>query len=47
MHGRSHIELGKLALKAGKQSAANVELRAGIALCESDNDAAAADEAAA
>jgi tetratricopeptide (TPR) repeat protein len=44
VHGRAHIELGKLALKAGKQSAANVELRAGIALCESDNDAAAADE---
>jgi tetratricopeptide (TPR) repeat protein len=45
VHGRAHVELGKLALKAGRRSAADAELRAGIALCDGDNDTAAADEA--
>ena len=44
MHGRAHIELGKLALKAGNRPQADRELQAGIALCESDNDAAAAED---
>jgi tetratricopeptide (TPR) repeat protein len=38
VHGRSHIELGKLAAKAGNQAAAREEFRAAIPLCESDND---------
>jgi tetratricopeptide (TPR) repeat protein len=45
VHGRAHIELGKLALKAGNHTLARTELQAGLALCESDNDGAAADEA--
>ena len=38
VHGRAHLELGKLALQAGNRRAANQEFRAAIALCESDND---------
>jgi len=45
VHGRSHLELGKLALKAGARAAARQELETAIALCESDNDQAVADEA--
>lgn len=45
VHGRAHVELGKLALKAGNRSAAREEFRAAIPLCESDNDQAWADEA--
>ncbi len=45
VHGRSHLELGKLALKAGNKPAANTEFRAAIALCDDDNDPAAADAA--
>jgi tetratricopeptide (TPR) repeat protein len=45
VHARSHIELGKLALKAGDKTAAAAELRAAIPLAESDNDPVAADEA--
>jgi len=45
VYGRTHLELGKLALKAGQGPAARKELQAAIALCESDNDAAWADEA--
>ncbi len=45
VHGRTHLELGKLALKARNRASANGELQAAIALCESDNDAASADEA--
>ena len=45
VHGRAHLELGKLALKAGNRSAAQQEFQTAIALCESDNDAAWADEA--
>ncbi len=45
VHGRAHLELGKLALKAGNRAAAREEFRAAIPLCESDNDQAWADEA--
>ena len=45
VHGRAHVELGKLALKAGNRTAAREEFRAAIPLCESDNDQAWADEA--
>jgi tetratricopeptide (TPR) repeat protein len=45
VHGRAHIELGKLALKVGNRAAAREEFRAAIPLCESDNDQAWADEA--
>jgi tetratricopeptide (TPR) repeat protein len=45
VHGRAHVELGKLALKAGNRSAAREEFRAAIPLCESDNDQAWAAEA--
>ncbi|HEV8348247.1 MAG TPA: tetratricopeptide repeat protein [Vicinamibacterales bacterium] len=42
VHGRTHFELGKLAMKAGKAAVAREEFRAAISLCESDNDAATA-----
>jgi tetratricopeptide (TPR) repeat protein len=45
VHGRAHVELGKLALKAGNRAAAREEFRAAIPLCESDNDQAWAAEA--
>ena len=45
VHARSHLELGKLALKAGNKAAAAVELRAAIPLADSDNDPLTADEA--
>ncbi len=45
VHGRSHLELGKLALKAGTKAAALEEFRAAIALGDEDNDPATADEA--
>jgi predicted Zn-dependent protease len=45
VHGRSHLELGKLALISGRQAAAREHFRAAVALCESDNDAASAEEA--
>jgi tetratricopeptide (TPR) repeat protein len=45
VHGRSHFELGKLALKAGNKPAAVTEFRTAIALCDEDNDPATADEA--
>jgi len=45
VYGRSHLELGKLAFKAGARAAARQELETAIALCESDNDQAMADEA--
>jgi hypothetical protein len=45
VHARSHLELGKLALKAGNKSAAAVELRAAIPLADSDNDPLTSDEA--
>ena len=45
VHGRAHVELGKLALTAGNRTAAREEFRAAIPLCESDNDQAWAAEA--
>src|SRR6185503_10193071 len=45
VYARTHLELGKLALKAGNPAAAKVELQSAIALGESDNDPATADEA--
>jgi hypothetical protein len=45
VHARSHLELGKLALKTGNKAAAAVELRAAIPLAESDNDPLTSDEA--
>jgi len=45
VHGRAHLELGKLALKAGDRARANTELQAAVKLCESDNDPVFAAEA--
>ena len=45
VHGRAHLELGKLALKAGNRVKAHDELRAAATLCESDNDPASVEEA--
>src|SRR6266850_5311128 len=45
VHGRTHLELGKLAMKSGRKAAAREELTAAISLCDSDNDGLAADEA--
>jgi len=42
--GRSHAELGKIALKKGRRDIANAEFRQAIALCQSDNDIQAAEE---
>jgi tetratricopeptide (TPR) repeat protein len=43
--GRSHLELGKLALEAGNRSAAQQELQQAVALSENDNDPGTAEEA--
>ena len=45
VHARSHLELGKLALKGGNKSAAAGEFQAAIPLAESDNDPLTAEEA--
>jgi tetratricopeptide (TPR) repeat protein len=45
VHGRAHLELARIALKAGNKAAAVVELRAAIALADSDNDPLTTDEA--
>lgn len=45
VHARSHLELGKLALKAGNRTAAVMNFKAAIPLADSDNDPATADEA--
>jgi len=45
VHGRAHLELGKLALKAGNRAAANRDFQTAATLCESDNDSLWADEA--
>jgi len=45
VHGRSHLELGKLAIASGNRARANLELQSAVALCEADNDAATAAEA--
>ena len=45
VQGRAHLELGKLAQKAGARAAAAEHFRTAERLCESDNDQAYADEA--
>jgi tetratricopeptide (TPR) repeat protein len=45
VYGRTHLELGKLALLAGDHAEAQRELQAGAALCDADNDSIWADEA--
>ena len=45
VYGRSHLELGKLALKRGDRPVATQQFQSAVALCEADNDQAAADEA--
>ena len=45
VQARTHLELGKLSLRAGNKAAAAAEFRAAIPLAESDNDPATADEA--
>jgi tetratricopeptide (TPR) repeat protein len=45
VHGRAHLELGKLALKAGQPMAARQAFQTAIALAEADNDNPTADEA--
>lgn len=45
VEGRTHFELGKLALQAGERNAGREHLRTAIRLCESDRDGATADEA--
>jgi tetratricopeptide (TPR) repeat protein len=45
VYGRTHVELGKLALKGGDRATARGEFQTAIPLCEADNDQATADEA--
>ena len=45
VYGRTHLEMGKLALKAGNRAGASAEFRQTIALCDGDNDAIGGDEA--
>ena len=45
VYGRTHLELGRILLKAGKAAAAKPEFQSAITLCESDNDQLYADEA--
>jgi len=45
VHGRAHLEIGKLALRAGNRVAARAEFETTIPLCEGDNDRLAAEEA--
>ena len=45
VHARSHLELGKLALKSGNKVAAVGEFRAAIPLADSDNDPLTAEDA--
>jgi tetratricopeptide (TPR) repeat protein len=45
VHGRAHLELGRIAVKAGNRALAKEELQAAVTLCESDNDPVFADEA--
>jgi tetratricopeptide (TPR) repeat protein len=45
VQGRAHLELGKLALKAGNRILAKQEFEAAAGLCESDNDPVWAAEA--
>jgi len=43
--GRSHLELGKIAILEGNRPRANEELKSAVKLCEGDNDPAFAEEA--
>ena len=45
VHGRSRLELGRLALAAGDNKRANEEFQIAVQLCESDNDPMYAEEA--
>ena len=45
MHARTHLELGKLALKAGRSADARKAWQSTISLCEREQDEATADEA--
>jgi tetratricopeptide (TPR) repeat protein len=45
VHGRAHLELGKLLLKAGNRAAARQAFQTAATLGDSDNDGASADEA--
>jgi tetratricopeptide (TPR) repeat protein len=45
VYGRTHLELGKLALKSGNQATARDAFQKAIPLCQGDNDPAPADEA--
>ena len=45
VHGRAHLELGKIALKSGNRPAARQELQQAAWLAESDSDPGTADEA--
>jgi tetratricopeptide (TPR) repeat protein len=45
VHGRAHLELGKLALKTPGRPPAVEHLEMAVRLCESDNDRAAVEEA--
>ena len=45
VHGRAHLELGKLALQAGDRADARRELQTATVLCDADNDSATADQA--
>ena len=45
VHGRTHLELGKLAQKEGARARAAEHFRAAARLCDDDNDKAPADEA--
>jgi len=45
VHGRTHLEIGRLAAKKGDRATARRELQTAVSLCESDNDPLAAEEA--
>jgi tetratricopeptide (TPR) repeat protein len=45
VHGRTHLEMGRIAVKKGDRATARRELETAISLCESDNDPLAAEEA--
>lgn len=45
VYGRTHLELGKLALNAGDRALARRELQMAATLCDADNDENTADEA--
>jgi tetratricopeptide (TPR) repeat protein len=45
VYGRTHLEIGKLALKSGDRTGANSEFRQAIGLCDGDNDTVGADNA--